>query len=295
VARPVLLACLAVAGLCRGLPVRAAAVVYGLGALLVYLVPSPIGSNVERLALLFTGMVLLAASWLPRVALVVAVAVCAQWTARVPLTDLQHADRLRTEHAASTRLVRVLDALGPIRGRIEVVPFAAHGEADVVARAWPLARGWERQVDVLRARPLYSSRLTAAGYRAWLSANAVQLVALGRHTHDWSARRELRVLASAPSGLRVVHRDPEWTVWAVAGFTPLVSGADVVSVRPDRIVTSFHGPGRAVVAVRWSRWLQVSGGACIAPYAGRVAVVARAAGTVTLSSSYLAPVTSRHC
>jgi hypothetical protein len=294
VARPVLLACLAVALLCRGTPVRAGALAYGVGALVVYLVPSPIGSNVERLALLFTGLVLLAASWLPRLALVLAVAVCAQWTARVPLHDLQHADRLRTEHAAAERLVRILDGLGPVRGRIEVVPFAAHGEASVVAPAWPLARGWERQVDVVRAAPLYAP-LTADRYRSWLATSAVQLVALGHHTHDWSARGELGVLATPPPWLRVVHADPEWTVWAVEGFTPLVSGAQLASVRGDRLALSFSAAGSAQVDVRWSRWLQVSSGACIRPDTGRVVVDARRAGTVTLSSSYLAPLTARHC
>src|SRR5205807_9926636 len=129
VARPVLLACLAVAVLCRGVQVRAAAVVYALGALVVYLAPGPIGSNVERLALLFTGMVLLAASWLPRVLLVVAVAVAAQWTATVPWHDLLNAHRHADERAASQRLVTVLRRLGPVPGRVAGVPFARYGEA----------------------------------------------------------------------------------------------------------------------------------------------------------------------
>ena len=57
-----LLAAIAVAVLCRPWPVRVGAIGYGLGALVIYLVPGPIGSNVERLALLFTGLVLLASS-----------------------------------------------------------------------------------------------------------------------------------------------------------------------------------------------------------------------------------------
>jgi hypothetical protein len=296
VARPVLLACAAVAVLCRGLPVRGAAVVYGVGAAVVFAWPGPIGSNVERLALLFTGMVLLAASWLPRLLLVVAVLVCAQWTARVPLHDLQNAHRLSVERAASHRLVGILDGLGPVEGRVEVVPFFAHGEADVVAPAWPLARGWERQVDVVRAAPLYSHRLDSARYRSWLATANVEYVALGRHTHDWSATNELRVLAHPPDWLTPVHVDSEWMVWRVEGFRPIVGGgAQLVSVAPDRLVVDAPAPGAYDVGVRWSRWLTASAGACVRASGSRTQLVVRRPGRVTVSSSYLAPVTGRHC
>src|SRR4051794_3350563 len=296
VARPVLLACLAVAVLCRGVPLRAAAIVYGAGALTVYLAPGPIGSNVERLALLFTGMALLATSWLPRVLLVVAVAVAAQWTARVPWADLHTSHRLTVERASSERLVHLLQALGPITGRLEVVPFADHGEARVVAQAWPLARGWERQVDVLRDAPLYSSRLDADRYLRWLQQANVSYVALGRHTHDWSARSELRVLRTPPPWLTVVHSDPEWTIWRVGPAQPLVGGAaSTVSVRGDRIVLDAPAPGVVPVGVRWSRWLTVSGGACIHPAGSTTEVVVRRPGRITVSSSYIAPFTGRHC
>jgi hypothetical protein len=296
VARPVLLACVAVLVLCRGLPVRLAAAVYAIGAAVVYAWPGPIGSNVERLALLFTGVVLLASSWLPRVLLVVAVLVAGQWTARDAITDLRHSHRLAVERAASMRLLPTLHELGTPQGRLEVVPFADHGESDVLASTWPLARGWERQVDVVRAAPLYSRRLDAARFRTWLDAQDVQYVALGRHAHDWAADSELRLLRDPPAWLQVVHADPEWTVWRVADFHPIVaSPAQLVRVTPDRLVISVPAPGAYRVGVRWSRWLTVSHGACIRPDAGRAQVVARTAGTVTVGSSYSAPVSGRHC
>ena len=296
VARPVLLACLAVAVLCRGVPLRAAAVVYGIGVLVVYLAPGPIGSNVERLALLFTGVALLAASWLPRVLLVVALVVVAQWTARVPWTDLHTSHRLAVERASAQRLVAVLNGLGSVDGRVEVVPFADHGEARVVAQAWPLARGWERQVDVLRAAPLYSSHLDANRYLQWLQQWNVTYVALGHHAHDWSARSELRLLRTPPPWLSVVHSDPEWTVWRVGPARPIVgAGATAVSVRGDRIVMDAPAPGVVAVGVRWSRWLTVSAGACVRRAGATTEVVVRRPGRVSLSSSYLAPLSGRHC
>jgi hypothetical protein len=296
VARPVLLACLAVVVLCRGMALRATALVYGIGAAVVYAWPGPLGSNVERLALLFTGAVLLAASWLPRVLLAVAVLVSGQWTAQVPLTDLTHASRLNVERAASLRLVQILAGLGPVTGRVEVAPFADHGEADIVAAHRPLARGWERQLDLVRARPLYSHRLDDAAYLDWLRRNEVQFVALGRHAHDWSAGNELRVLRHAPPWLVVVHADPEWTVWRVVAAPSIVSGdAADVSVLADRIAFTAPHSGDYRLGVRWSQWLTVSSGACIQRAGPAVNVRVRRAGTVTVSSSYLAPLTGRHC
>ena len=59
--------------------------------------------------------------------------------------------------------------------------------------------------------------LDDARYLGWLHRWNVEYVALGRHTHDWSARSELRLLAKPPPWLMVVHRDGEWTVWRVQG------------------------------------------------------------------------------
>jgi hypothetical protein len=288
VARPVILACLAVAVLCRGRPLRAAAVVYGVGAFVVYLAPGPIGSNVERLALLFTGMALLAASWLPRPLLVVAVVVAAQWTARVPWADLHHTHRLAIERAASQRLVTVLRELGPVEGRVEVVPFADHGEAEVVARAWPLARGWERQIDYARNAVLYNPQLTAADYYRWLQDNAVQWVALPDVALDPSETGEARLLRNQiPGYLKPVWADEHWQVWRVRDARPLVSGpATLLAIGVSRIRLRATAAGSAVVLVRWTKFWRVTRGvACIAPTAdGWTQVSFSEPGPVTLTA-----------
>jgi hypothetical protein len=298
VARPLLIAAAAIAVVCRGRPVRLAAAVYGLGVLLVFAVPGPIGSNVERLALLFTPAVLAAAAQAPRALLVAGVLVAGQWTARVPITDVGNAHQLAVERAASHRLVGILAGLRPMTGRVEVVPFLEHGEADIVAQSWPIARGWERQVDTVLAAPLYRHSLTAGGYHDWLRANAVQYVALGRHRHDWSASSELRILRAPPTWLTVVASSSEWTVWRVQDSQPLVSGAATLIVAgPARLVIDATSPGPVEVAARWSRWLTTTPGSCVksGPRGDSVIVVVRRPGTVTLSSSYLAPFTGRHC
>jgi hypothetical protein len=296
VARPLLLGCLAVLLLCRATPLRLGAALYGLAVVVLFLAPGPVGSNIERLGLLFTGVALVADAALPVPLLVVAVLVTGQWTARDPWSDLGNSSAVATEAAASLRLVTILDGLGPLTGRVEVVPFLEHGEADVVAAHALLARGWERQLDTVRAAPLYRRTLTPEQYVAWLRGHSVQLVALGRHRHDWSARSELRLLGAGVSGLQVVHADGEWTVWAVDASPPVVTGAGrAVHLGPADVVLSADGSGPVHVDVRWSRWLTVSAGACIRPAAGGTEVRPRHAGAFTLSSSYLAPLTGHHC
>jgi hypothetical protein len=296
VTRPLLLGCVAVAVLCRAPLLRIGAVFYAAVVLVVYAVPGPIGSNVERLGLLFTGLALAADAALPLPLLVVAVVVAGQWTARDPWRDLHETSALATEHAAAHRLVRILDGLGPLTGRVEVVPFLDHGEADVVTGPALLARGWERQLDTVRAAPLYLSSLTGEQYADWLRGHSVEYVALGRHRHDWSARSELRLLAAGVPGLQVVHTDPEWTVWSVAGSPPVVGGGGhALRLGRASIVIAADGSGSVLVDVPWSRWLTVSAGACVRRDGSTVAVVPRYAGTFVLTSSYGALFTGRRC
>jgi hypothetical protein len=287
VAWPALLACLGVVVLCRSPLVRGATLLYAAGVLAVYLVPGPLGSNVERLAVLFTGPVLLARSRAPRLLLVPVLVVVAWWTVLVPQRDFRATDELARERAAAARLVGILGRLGPVTGRVEVVPMQDHGEASVVAQAWPLARGWERHVDVERASVLYSGELTPQRYRTWLDEQAVEYVALARHRHDWSAARELRLLEDPPAYLERVHQDGEWTVWRVTDARPIVaSPARALRITPDRIVLDVPDAESVAIAVHWSPWLTVDGGACLRRAGDHAVVVARGPGVVTLTSSY---------
>ena len=296
VARPILIAAVIVAVVARPLPVRLAALAYAGGASVVYLTTNPIGSNVERLALLFTPAVVAASARGPRLVVAAGVLVAGQWTARDPITDLGNAHQLAVERAAAHRLVGLLSGLTPMTGRVEVVPFLEHGESDVVAQAWPLARGWERQVDTVRAAPLYRHALTADDYHRWLLDDAVQYVAIGRHRHDWSAAAELRILRSHPPYLSVAAQTDEWTVFRVVDAAPLVAGAATLqSADPADVVVTAPTTGVVNVDVRWSRWLTVSAGSCIRNAGGRVQIDVRRPGVVTLSSSYLAPFDGHHC
>ena len=79
---------------------------------------------------------------------------------------------------------------GPL-GRVEVVPTALHWEAVYVALRFPLARGWERQLDTANNPIFYDpGRLTPRSYRAWLLDNGVRFVALSDARLDYAAYGE---------------------------------------------------------------------------------------------------------
>jgi hypothetical protein len=148
--------------------VRVGAVVYGLGVLLTLAVPSLIGSNAARLGELLIGPLLVGLGsprhrWLLGPALIAA----AVWQVAQPAADLAqgNAPPFAPQTAA---LVRELEALRADTARVEAVPQYGHWESQELADAVPLARGWERQLDVERNPLFYDGSLSPASYRDWL-------------------------------------------------------------------------------------------------------------------------------
>ena len=115
-------------------------------------------------------------------------------------------------------LLTFLDAQrggGPIR--VEVPFTANHWEAAHVAPHYPLARGWERQLDQ-KANALFYDRprWTRPRYRRWLDDNAVRCVALSDAPLDYSAEQEARSCARRGCpGFTAVSRSAHWRVYAV--------------------------------------------------------------------------------
>ena len=170
-----------------------------------------------------------------------------------------------------------------------------HGEAAYVAPVVPLARGWSRQIDTDRNPLFYEGVLEPREYAAWLADNAVDAVALARSSPvDFSgvAERVLLRRGSVP-GLRRVWQDEHWTVWrylpatAVAEPPAQVSDTDRVSV-----TVRSAGPTTGRLVVRWSRWLSVTGPACLEQDGRWTRLRFTAAGTAVVSSA-LRPV--GHC
>ena len=194
-------------------------------------VPSAIGSNSIRLTMLFAIPVIVALTMLPRWPLLLVVVALIWWQNPVLLNDIANAGAPETRASFYQPLLTRLGPLGPI-GRIEVVPLRDHWESSFVADAVPLARGWERQVDVKRNPIFYNGTLTPTTYGAWLRSNAVSYVALPvGQPLDTYAKAEAAVVREMPSYLTPVWQNADWQLYAVAQPQPFVAGGDLGVVR----------------------------------------------------------------
>ncbi len=266
--------------------VRAGALLYAAGCLAAYLLATPVGSNAARLgALLGAPLIALAGPrghprvWLAALAALVVL----QWQA--PVADLAAASGSPTTQAAYWRpLLGFLGRAGGPPFRVEVVLTDLHWEALYVAPRFPLARGWERQLDVGENPLFYAGTLSASAYHAWLRRLAVRFVALPDAPLDPSARGEARLIGAGLPYLRLALRARHWRVYAVRDATPLASGpARVTAIGPDSLTLRARAPGRVLVRVRFTPyWRLTASSGCVAPAGDFTALRLRRAGTVRL-------------
>ncbi len=261
-----------------------------------FYLPSPIGSNVTRLPMLYSAPLVAAVTMVDRRLLVGAIVALVWWQPPLVTGDLGNAGDRAAQRAFYQPLIDELGKRKPI-GRIEVVPLYDHWESTYVAEAVPLARGWERQVDVDR-NGLFYSALTPQSYLSWLYENAVSYVALPTSTRlDRFAVEEQALIEAGLSYLRPTWQNPDWTLYQVIGAIPLVANPGVlVDSGPTGVTFDMPRRGQLTVRVRWSRWLTLSGptlsgkddeSACFHRDAGRwTHVVIREPGRYTISSGW---------
>jgi hypothetical protein len=253
-----------------------------------YLVTSPIGSNAERLALLFGAPIAIGWSRLPRAALLLVLVPLIWWPERNVRQELVRAQDKSAQESYYQPLIDHLSVVGG--GRLEVVDPRTHWSSDYVARRVPLARGWERQVDAAR-NPLFYGRapLTDATYRAWLDDNAVSAVALPDAPLDFAATAEGRLVAGGLPYLRPVWHGQHWTLYEVERPRSVGDGVLTVTRLDGRGVTLHaSGAGSGLVRVHWSPYLKVGGG-CVQKAPGDdewTRVTVPRAGTYRLSAAF---------
>jgi hypothetical protein len=261
-------------------------VVMVLGA---FYMPSPIGSNVTRLPMLYSAPLVAAVATIDRRLLAGAIVALTWWQPPLVTGDLGNAGSPAAHRTFYDPLISYLNQHGPI-GRIEVVPLQDHWESTYVAEAVPIARGWERQVDVQRNAVFYNGSLDPSTYASWLYRNAVSYVALPKHTRvDSYGREEAALIEAGLPYLQQVWEDADWQLYAVAGATQLVSGNGVlVSSGPTGVLFDTTAPGHLTVRVRWSHWLTLTGpDACFQPTDdGWVDVHVNRAGRYMISSGW---------
>ncbi|MGW1994948.1 hypothetical protein [Embleya sp. NPDC001921] len=255
---------------------RVGSAVYALGVVLCYLIPSPVGTNVVRLAATFGPPLLLAAltaRWAGsngrrRVVHAFGITFLVLTTMHIlnaTVRDLRVTATVPSWHGHTDDVVRELRLRGAERTRIEVVPNRDHREAAVLAPHFNLARGWNRQLDVERGRLFYDGTLTPDTYHAWLKLWAVEFVVLNSGTPDSSGREEARIVRSGPTWLRPVWGNGEWTVYHVLDAVPLIDEpAKVLRADEAEIIVHIPAPGSYTLRVVYSPWLSMDGG-CVRP------------------------------
>lgn len=278
---------------------RIGVVLYALGCTAAFLIDTPLGGNVVRLGALCAGPVAALVLWPQRklaLALLAPFALWWQWNAAVD--DVRTASGDPSVHAAYyAPLLAELErrgANGGADGRLEIPFTRLHWEARHVAPEIPLARGWERQMD-LKANPLFYGEqtgappLTAARYEAWLHENAVRWVAVPQGLRlDYSAQREAELIAAGLPFLRPIWRSADWRLYELRDPTPLATPpARVTRFGTDGLTLAVPQAASVRLRVRWTPyWAVVSGDACVAPDGEWTRLRVRRAGEVRLATRF---------
>ena len=283
----------AVAAVIRDRAVAIGAALYVAAIVFAYAVPSALGNNITRLGI--SVGVALAVCLAPkarrsRLLLVVGFVpiLLAQWVpASTALRGLE--GNVGVTRAYYQPLLKFLARSDRPLGRVEVVPTALHWEAVYVALQYPLARGWERQLDTANNPIFYvPGRLTDASYRAWLLANGVRFVALSNARLDYSAGVEAYLVRRGVRGLRLAWRDADWRVYVVRGAHGILSGPGrLLSADGDDITLHANRAARFLLRVHYtSAWRVQRGAATLSrSAAGWLTVTVRRPGSVALAIS----------
>ena len=259
---------------------RIGAALYAAAALAAFVVPTPLGNNVTRLGPLVAGPLIACALARRRerpaplsaaTACLALLAFSLFWPAWEDYRKV--AGDPAAERAYYAPLTAFLDRAGGASGRVEIPFTRAHWETATVAERFPLARGWERQVELKRHRLFYSGQpLAAAAYGRWLADNAVRWVAVPDAALDFSAFGEQRLIDSGLPYLKLRARLDHWRVYENVGPHALATpfgGARMTVERldPSGFTLSVERPGTALVRVRWTSYWHAPG-ACVEPGAG---------------------------
>jgi hypothetical protein len=265
---------------------RIGAVLYAALALVAFIVPTALGGNVTRLGALFAGPVLALVLWPRGRLVVVAVSIpLLYWQLVAPVRDVRKASGdPSTEASFYAPLVGELDRLwtrgGPFR--TEVTPTKNRWEADYVARDFPIARGWLRQLESDDFDLFTHDHLDAASYRDWLDRHAVEYVAVPDAPLDYIAEDEVALIDSGLDYLDPIWRSEDWTLYRVEDARPL--GVDFMNSRYFELPAPR--PGRYPVAFNYtSTWTVEAGDACVERADdGSTIVVAKQPGRIRVSS-----------
>jgi hypothetical protein len=277
---------------------RIGAALYGIAGVAAYLIHTPMGGNTIRLGALFGGPLLAGAlaGHMPRgraarAALLVLFGALAWWQWWPAVRDTRNAfSDPSTQSSYYKPLVDELARVGGPPVRIEIPFTHGHWEAAEVARRYPLARGWERQLDISRDGIFYGGVLNRITYASWLAERGVGFVALAGAKPDYSSIGERALIETGLPYLRLVWRSKDWRLYEFTLPHPLVVAEQPADVRMvdfdnDSATLDVRSPGPATVKVAWSPYWRASG-ACVERDGEWTKVIARRRGTLRLHIAF---------
>jgi hypothetical protein len=275
--------------------IRVGACLYALALALSFMIKTPMGGNVVRLGAMFGAPILVGALWPERGAsidrsaaarlLLALTPLLLYWQLATAIDDQVALAGDPTVHASfysplRSELLRLAKGR-PIR--VEVPLTNSHWES-VYLPGGPIsiARGWERQLDT-RYDQLFYGRLSAGGYRRWLSENAIAYVALPDAKLDSAGQQERRLIDRGQPYLAEVWRSARWRLFAVRHATPIAQApAQMLAIGVDSFTLEVPSSGRYQVRLHWTPyWALSSGAGCVSRGAGGFTEIqARSAGKI---------------
>jgi hypothetical protein len=278
-------------GVATAKPLRGLFWIYLAAVLAAYVVPSSVGSNIERIRYLALPLALIAVAlrhWRPLWLVVPVIVLAGVWNMTPIVASFARAN---TDPEASLAYwqpgIDYLHAHLSPSYRVEVVDTAEHWPAAYLPDAGiPIVRGWYRQSDFPQNELLYDPKLGVARYESWLQRMGVRYVLLADAPADYSSRSEAALIRSGRTHLVPVFSTAHLTVYELPAASPLIVGsgsATVLWMYPARIVAVVDAPGTYRVKVRWSPYWRSSSG-CVSKTAdGMTRLSVPHAGLVQLS------------
>ena len=266
-------------------------VVYLVGSVGIFAIPSAVGENVARLRFVSLPVAVLAISlrrWRPLPLVLPALLLAVSWNVTPLAFSFVKSENDPAAHPSYWQpAIAYLRRHLSLSYRVEAVDTVGHWDAVYLPRAGvPLARGWFRQNDFPQNRVLYGDDpLGRRPYLAWLRSLGVRYVVLPDSRLDYSSHREAELLRSGHSGLIPTMRSAHLTVFEVPSPRRLITGpaaARVIALTQTRVTVRVAAAGEYRLAIRYSPYWSASSG-CLDPGADRmIRLRVPAAGDVAL-------------
>lgn len=250
------------------------------GCLLVH---SPMGSNIERYAVLLAGPLLLCECMVARERTIaevgsrrrstltpaagVALAAIGVFVVWGPVRETMAVAGTRaTSPSYYAPVAHFLERHSRHEAiRVEVPLTRTHWETALLAKNVSLARGWDKQLDERFDSVLLEDGLTTGSYEAWLHREGVSYVALPDARPDPSSEQEAKLIERGLPYLQQVYRNAHWRVFRVRGATPLASGPGrLTRLADESFKLHARHAGSFLVRVHYSPyWAITTGAGCV--------------------------------